>query len=950
MPPVSPFTSYANYVIYFSNEADVEAAIALAGGLQFLGCPVKAEIAFGVTIQATGGAIDPNKGIMGLAPYGIPGHSPGYQILFPGPSGKYLTDNHDSVLVPGQPFDGVNGPSMLLVWSGNIVRMGNGADGSVSRAGIPQIRWATGFECSDSAEGPSFNGLDVCRDASRTLDGCGIALRNVSNTFATKLVNRYQTGLTTAESWERFYFRVRSVGNTPIDIWRSNGSPSSQTGIRLYLNDDLSFSIYNVSSGGVETLLDTSTVPTVTVGRWNKVDVIPQYNTAAMGGSGTFRMYFNQTLIFTASVAAASGGLGTNNSKHAGSQLGTEIAAANNDWEIDLDDWTNKAIPELDGEESLSSMDWLGGTHIKRQNVISAIMPAYSGVAEAFNRMNSPATAIAEVTSSTSSALVDALTDVTDVQVAVGIVLANLSAIITKYGKRANGPGNGELGYSLAGAANVFTSISESTANIYNDIAYIGPADVVLPDSFVPMNILYRKAADTNLATVIALTLFLQQLGTWGIEDDETLVDQMPQTLMLHNAPYNNLMYSYFGPTPDAPVRTFAGTYVGNGTVTTVDVLLPAHMIYIRAVDSAQSPVMWFSTSLGPHTLGTQAVIPDHMVRAYWDDTDPDNQFCRIVIVGNSAVSNQNGLTYEVVVFCDPAMRFMLNSACQHDTSVAMANNALPDTTFTPEAMFGCVELTSASNTVKMTLKGPGSATDASVGFNGVELSDYATFDIGNLISRTDFHVIGSQLTMAMFRTDDQTGSGIVRVQLATYTGDGSATRVIGLSPTAGKFPVLAIVVPHNGVEAVFRDPSHTSNDSSRLNGTIVTNGIKGGAQDSITVDILVNANGVTYDVFVLVGDTNSWSNGDYAIPPTLPPGDFYPPSDGTPFDGFSILPEGGLVINGQPAIGLLKNVSGIYTIVEGKRNDTLYDRQTGQESVDVAIPDPRWKLGYIGG
>jgi hypothetical protein len=40
--------------------------------------------------------------------------------------------------------------------------------------------------------------------------------------------------------------------------------------------------------------------------------------------------------------------------------------------------------------------------------------------------------------------------------------------------------------------------------------------------------------------------------------------------------------------------------------------------------------------------------------------------------------------------------------------------------------------------------------------------------------------------------------------------------------------------------------------------------------------------------------------------------------------------------------------MSGIYTLVPGKTDDTVYDRQAGQTSVDLAIPDPTGKTGFV--
>jgi len=57
---------------------------------------------------------------------------------------------------------------------------------------------------------------------------------------------------------------------------------------------------------------------------------------------------------------------------------------------------------------------------------------------------------------------------------------------------------------------------------------------------------------------------------------------------------------------------------------------------------------------------------------------------------------------------------------------------------------------------------------------------------------------------------------------------------------------------------------------------------------------------------------------------------------------------------SGSVALGKLmtiffENATGIYTLVPGKTNDTLYDNDNG-DTIDAKFPDPFWKTGFIGG
>lgn len=62
-----------------------------------------------------------------------------------------------------------------------------------------------------------------------------------------------------------------------------------------------------------------------------------------------------------------------------------------------------------------------------------------------------------------------------------------------------------------------------------------------------------------------------------------------------------------------------------------------------------------------------------------------------------------------------------------------------------------------------------------------------------------------------------------------------------------------------------------------------------------------------------------------------------------------------GIEFSGSVVLGILHtilfvNASGIYSLVLGKTSDTLYDNDNPGSTIDVKIPDPTFKTGFIGG
>ena len=68
----------------------------------------------------------------------------------------------------------------------------------------------------------------------------------------------------------------------------------------------------------------------------------------------------------------------------------------------------------------------------------------------------------------------------------------------------------------------------------------------------------------------------------------------------------------------------------------------------------------------------------------------------------------------------------------------------------------------------------------------------------------------------------------------------------------------------------------------------------------------------------------------------------------------WDIIGEGGVEVGGGIVgtnnLVLSVDASGIYTLIKDKSDDTLYQRDSSDETIDVKIPDPFVKTGYLGG
>lgn len=74
--------------------------------------------------------------------------------------------------------------------------------------------------------------------------------------------------------------------------------------------------------------------------------------------------------------------------------------------------------------------------------------------------------------------------------------------------------------------------------------------------------------------------------------------------------------------------------------------------------------------------------------------------------------------------------------------------------------------------------------------------------------------------------------------------------------------------------------------------------------------------------------------------------------TEGFPVDPYLLVGSGGIVLGGTAPQVLSKDMSGIYTLVKNKTNDTLYNRTAGgsETSEVVKIPNPFIRTGFFGG
>lgn len=955
---------YMDYVIFFQDPGEYAIATAIAGGNLLKLAPRDAATLFGIPFPYPSGdmATIP-RGIYFLFPYTV-----GAELRFPGASGIFIDDTILTKVVPGQAGNPASswppGPDGIFTWSGNITR-NNGAKTASEPAPnvIPQRRWIHGQELAESNEGGSQQTTAMCRDYSRTIDGHGWGIRGLNTTGPwSHTISEFRPGLNPRTSWERFYvrFRRKPVTNN-ITFWRCHGSGSNAAGaiLKYQINGDVQ--TYNVNSISQE--FDKGLVFTPTLNVWYRIDLMLMYGAGPVPPTGIITFYVNGVLTKTWSDSVQ--GMSENNI-HTSSELGRNNATADNEVEIDFDDWINADLPANVNATTLVfidtnyPIDWLVGSHVRVHTGISVnaqINWAPAATALVLNQIISPdirPAGTTEITSSTALAQVNILTDalLRSVMDTIANTIGIVASVVSIWSKNAGGT-DGKLGIS----GTVLTTIDQTGAEAANKVPAF-PVGQLLPAELSPLSLTHEKSNDANLDTTYMMSIICEYIGVWGPEDDPTFLFPTTRLSYLHNCRYGNTVWGYAGSQPAAPQYSIGFTYVGNGGYQ--EFVLPAacHFLRIRPVTDATAGVFFHAASLGAHFGTTDEIVPG--VRMWFDSAS--GQF-KLSVTGSATTGvNIVAKTYQVIAFCDPGMRFCLASAFSHGANSAILpkTNPLVNPNFTPLVAFFQFDFVGSGSPATGThFKGPNDALNSAKNMqSGNTIATVANFSVGNINSFDALHTANTgPCNFIAFRTQDSGPAGClgnVVIQVATYTGNGAGgNRAIAITPASGRFPLLTMVWAgtNGGFTGYQRDPSHTGSNSSSINNNgVVVDGITVVGIDTISVGASLNANNVPYTIFIICGDSAGNNNGTFfstycggGDPPWAPP---LPPGTDP-----NIIGSGGLILGGAVPFTVIKNASGIYTLVPGQNHDALVDRNTAPSTqLNVKIPDPTWKTGYLGG
>src|SRR5512138_718643 len=520
------------------------------------------------------------------------------------------------------------------------------------------------------------------------------------------------------------------------------------------------------------------------------------------------------------------------------------------------------------------------------------------------------------LTSTTSGAIAHLVLDVT---AKIDALLGSIGWVAFKAVlASARGTTSGSLTYQIGALAEVTTAITQNAALPAFNSVTATTADAV-PVKGTGLKLKHTKGADVGASTVASLYALVECIGSFGPEDVQAWVStttyavdeqvsyggdiyvalaastgaipsSSPTSWELVSVPFHpdvSLQVHDWPVSPWArtalplgPVVIVGGTYVGNGTITTLSFKAPPTWIWIRATTGASiDGGRGWSGMLAPH-LGAQQGAGNSIISDYRQNyafapgsASDDQQMEFLVDIGGNANVNGNAQTFQYVAFCDPAARFSRAHATRVGSNIAPKTESLADPAFLPEVAFVARQEVTATGTAGLYFKGSGhAASEAQVLNAGTPLASALTFGTGSLTFGTglanqnwsNFAAIGFR------RADGNNDANQGRVMfLGSYVGDNSASRTINIAPTSGRRPMWLIVMPTNA-PAHFRDPSHSGNSTTIAGATSAT-AITAGGIDSFTVGLTLNATGITYNYFGLPGSVtagnNGWSINEEEIP-----------------------------------------------------------------------------------
>lgn len=748
---------------------------------------------------------------------------------------------------------------------------------------IAQRRWIDGGEVQTG-------NVSISRGASRHTQGYGLTLRDWAN-FTRHNMGDYVAGLTNQQSWERLYIRPRVYPTAQRTFWRCRSTVQSEVGVALSITPTGQIALYAVNSVAAFDLIGTC-AHTAALEEWLKIDVFVKFGT----GAACYVFINGQSQMSVTSMGAE---MSTAGRLHASSEIGAAAGVAVGG-SLDVDDWVNADWPASAPAMLNPGPDWLSGSRIAQVRATGfGTGNVWTGDAKVL--IQNPQSALGfgvttELVNSVSGALLAVTTDYArEVQGDPNGQIGCASMLVSSYNQKASGL-SGQLGYSINGAATL-VSVTQPTTPGWNHAMYRPSAQAVGVD-IGPLELQHTHGADTVQENCACLVAQVEVLGIFGPEDIPPTVDSFDDLLYngatpdIHNAPYPRTPWAQSKIPPIAPIAIYAGTYVGNAAGVEISFKTPVHWLWTRRVTTLGAGTKWFSSINASHDGFNDTHIPELMVQALQDEAfvaapgeDAQETSYKLRITGAHVQANNPGDTYAYTAISDPGGRFLRCGALKHVRGATNVDTALLDPGFTPECGFFFKEGGQANT--QLYYKGPGHAAATLSNLAAAETANALSWSAGHLVSQNAFHTASAeQIAFALLRREDgntretdSTDPYTEVIQLASYTGDGSASRTVGLSPLSGKRPVFAIVVPHNAA-AIYRDSQNLTNTSTTIPNTNITTGITGGGIDSISVGTTLNTNGIVYDVFVLPGSDVA-GNGGFSVP-----GEFFPRPPAAPVTG----------------------------------------------------------------
>ncbi|HKE43889.1 MAG TPA: hypothetical protein VKB41_05060 [Steroidobacteraceae bacterium] len=777
-------------------------------------------------------------------------------------------------------------------------------DGGTSTAYGPirNRRWICGFELAAMRKGDLVR---LSPDAARHVGGLGFAIRQNSGTV--NITTTYYGGTAPQQSWERFYLRLRRKPTTTNPVfWQTRGTPSTTPRVQLGMTPAGDVVAYGYDGSTTVTLGTvvrmTEWDPVTNPHAWRKFDVFIRYDGAApASNTNLLSIFVDGNPVF--SVGPNVPGLATNahtDSEFVSPSLGTDLL------ELDVDDWINadpgNGTPPV-AYFGPTGKDGYAGSKIVRlhpkgfsTNHNAGAWPGdFRVLLQSMMTLGAPMYALS---SSTSGALLAVDTD-DAIQVDADTGKFGCAALLAAAGGvKTFAAANGQVGARAAGVTSMKT-MTESNALTGNSALMNPPTVAVDPPDYTPIELRRTKGTDANASSTHCLSGEAELVGTWAKCDLYALTPEAraiydayvePVWVGQHNWSYPLSPWAQGGEAPPlSPFIVKCGTYVGNNTGQDLEFRAPVNWLWIRRTGGGTVGVYtWWTGMLGAHKDHSTAVssqVPLGIEDATYVGASGEGQQQSYLLrlAGNDPSNNAIGITYQYIAVCDPGSRYMLNMSCVHRNAEGTYDNKLVNADWLTEFAFLQMEEAGAGPARPLYARGPNSQSDAMSAFDvGNAITNSLSFAAGIVTSKAGVHA-GSSYNNAFSLWRHSDGNGDPgqpgTVQIGGYTGDGSGSRTIGLTPS-GLRPVFAIFFTEAVATGFWRDPSHTSTNSANYAGTDTANGITGGGIDSITVGSALNTNAIRYNYLVLMGSATAGNNG-WGVNGEFINGEFYPPANG---------------------------------------------------------------------